>query len=145
VRRFGASTSIWHWEFGNEFNLNLDLQNVNGWWPKTNPEMGTPSKREPTDSLTTSNYSFLISQFANWIQTIRPDSQISSGSDIPRANARNAQKGMQSWDSPAEFREAVCSANPVPGAVASIHLYPDGIKKYFSGTASAVQLLLKPK
>lgn len=140
VRRFGASPSVLHWEFGNEFNLNLDLSNVNHWWPKVNVEMGTPPKREPTDVLFTDRYKYLISQFNGWVGSIQSGTQTSSGSDIPRPNAWNLQQGNSKSDTVEEFRKAVCNANPIAGAVASIHLYPDSIKKYFSGNATAAQL-----
>ena len=145
LRRYGASSPLCHWEFGNEFNVNLDLRDQYHWWPKVNVEMGTPAARSAQDSLSTADFQWLMKQFAEWVRLIRPTAQISSGADRPRPEAFNLSKGSKQIDTPAEFRQAVCIANPIAGGVASMHLYPDFYKRYFGGQSTVLQLLREAK
>lgn len=145
VGKYGKYNSVLHWEFGNEFNLNLDYFNRDFPWPKVNVEMGTPERRNPTDVLTTNDYALLISNFATWVREVKPEAQISSGSDIPRFDAYNLQRGNSSADTVEQFRQAVCSANPVKNSIASIHFYPDKIRKFSKWDATAAKLLIEAK
>lgn len=145
IGRYGKYNSVLHWEFGNEFNLNLDYFNRDFPWPKVNVEMGTPERRNPTDVLTTDDYASLMSNFASWVLEIKPEALISSGSDIPRFDAYNLQQGKSSADTVEQFRQAIRNANPVKNSIASIHFYPDKIRKYSKWEATASKLLVEAK
>jgi hypothetical protein len=145
LRRYGGGQQLCHWEFANEFNVNLDLRNQHHWWPKVNVEMGTPAARGPKDSISTGDFQASVAQFADWVRVLRPGDMVSTGADRPRPNAFKLSQGRNGMDTPEEFRKAICLANPIRGAVASMHLYPDSIKLYFDGKATAARLLTEAK
>lgn len=141
LKAMGGSSSVLFWEFGNEFNLNLDLPDARRWWPKVNQEMGTPARRTEADVITTVGYQALQESFCHWIKSDMPGARVSTGADRPHPHAFNLSVGKSSPDTREQFRRAVQMANPACAEVASLHLYPDKVGAYFNKTSDVRSVL----
>lgn len=85
--RYANEPAVAAWEFGNEWNLNADL-NQTRQQPAIAPGRGTPPARTNADNFTMSGYTQLASQVVAAIRAVdtlqRP---VSSGNAIPRPDA----------------------------------------------------------
>jgi hypothetical protein len=133
VNRYKNSRAIWAWEFGNEWNLMVDLPNATQFLPPTWTDLGNPATRDPVrDILTTGIILPAMQEFANTVNQIDPGRPISSGHSIPRTAAWHMdqwQRGLlplsQVWttDSYAQAKEIALRQCPAPFDLLSIHPY----------------------
>ena len=133
VNRYKNSRAIWAWEFGNEWNLMVDLPNATQFLPPTWTDLGNPATRDPVrDILTTGIILPAMQEFANTVNQIDPGRPISSGHAIPRTAAWHMdqwQRGLlpisQVWttDSYAQAKEIAIRQCPAPFDLLSIHPY----------------------
>lgn len=125
VTRYVDSRAIWAWEFGNEYDLAVDLPNAETHRPWTHVAKGCPAERGPDDDLTSGMVNAAMTAFAAEVRKYDPHRPITTGHSIPRRTAHH-QRIALSWteDSAAEFRENLSFMTPDPADVISIHLYP---------------------
>lgn len=134
VNRYKTRPVVWAWEFGNEWNLAVDLPNATSWLPPIEPTLGTPSTRDPVrDVLTTSLMVPVMEEFAGLVHSLDPGRPISTGHASPRATQWHQdqwQRGLlpveQAWgqDTYAQNREITLRHTPPGYDLLSIHVYP---------------------
>lgn len=115
VLRYRQSPAIWAWEFGNEYNLAMDLPNAAEHRPVVVPRLGTPKTRSERDDLSLSMVQTALRTFATEVRRHDPSRLIISGNATPRESAWH-QAREKSWtkDSPEQFAEALLAENPAP-------------------------------
>jgi hypothetical protein len=113
VTRYAAAPAIWGWEFGNEYNLVVDLPNAAEHRPPVQPGLGTPDKRTPADDLTHAAMRVALREFAREVRRHDADRIIISGNATPRPSAWH-QANEKSWhtDTPEQFAEMLAADNP---------------------------------
>lgn len=141
IPALSGGSAVDFWEFGNEFNVNLDYPDGRRWWPKVNQDMGTPARRTEDDVISSRGYTFLLDSFCGWVKAIAPAARVSSGSDRPHPSAYNLSIGKLGPDTTDQFRRSIKMANPACSEVASIHLYPDMAGAYFGKTSDVRSVL----
>jgi hypothetical protein len=134
VNRYKSRPIIWAWEFGNEWNLAVDLPNASEWLPPVQPTLGTPTTRDPVrDILTTSLMLAPMQEFADLVYSLDPGRPISTGHATPRPSQWHMdqwQRGLlpidHVWtaDSIAQRKEIIQRHTPSPYDLMSIHVYP---------------------
>ncbi len=131
VSRYKNSPAIWGWEFGNEYNLLMDLPEKH--LPQTAPQYGTPERRTQKDRLTYRDVLTAFIQFADTIREIDKNRIIITGNSIPRPSAYNlAFNGTWQKDTLSQFLYILELQNPKNFNTISIHLYPTTLNKYFA-------------
>jgi hypothetical protein len=134
VNRYKSNPAIWAWEFGNEWNLAVDLPNATQFLPPTDTSAGNPATRDPVrDILTTGIVLPALQEYANLVRSLDPGRPISSGHAIPRLAAWHMdqwQSGLQpdinqAWtlDTPDQARIIAKRHNPAPFDLLSIRAY----------------------
>ncbi len=133
VQRYRTSRAIWAWEFGNEWNLMVDLPNATQFLPPTWTNLGNPATRDPVrDLLTTDIILPALREFATLVRDLDPGRPISSGHAIPRNAAWHMdqwQRGLlpidQAWtaDTYEQAKEIALRQCPAPFDLFSIHVY----------------------
>ena len=68
VQRYRNSPAIWGWEFGNEYNLNVDLPNASSHRPKVVPHLQTGLERTSRDELSSGH---MLTAFGHFARTVR--------------------------------------------------------------------------
>lgn len=136
VSRYNDSPAIWAWEFGNEYNLAVDLPNAAQHRPWTHVSKGCPPERGPDDDLDSAMLATALQAFGEAVRAIDPYRPVTSGHSLPRPTAYHQQLD-RSWtlDSRSEFRENLIAATPDPVNLVSVHVYPHAREKRF-GEAS---------
>lgn len=123
VTRYLDSPAIWGWEFGNEYNLPVDLEFK---WhkPMVSPVMGTPEVRTPNDCLTTAMVNTALSAFADEVRKYDKHRFITSGHAVTRKNAWN-MLNKTAWipDTFEQNRDAFALQSPPGIDLLSAHLY----------------------
>lgn len=126
VTRYKGSPVIWGWEFGNEWNLAVDLPNAAQHLPTINPSSGTPSSRTAADILTTDVVRPAMIEFAKTVRAQDPHRVIESGNSVTRSSAwHQYHKGTWDADTPKQKAEMTLLHNPDPMNMLSIHAYYD--------------------
>ncbi len=125
VQRYLDSPTIWAWEFGNEYDLAIDLPNAADHRPWVVPKMGTPTERSEADDLTGPMLITALQEFAKTVRELDPHRPITSGNSLPRPSALHQRQDL-SWthDSKEEFKQSLLYENPDPLDLVSIHVYP---------------------
>jgi hypothetical protein len=126
VARYKDSPALWVWEFGNEFNLQVDLPNAADFRPPINPGLGEPTKRSAKDDLRTAMVLNAFTIFARTVRELDPLHPITSGNSIPRNFAESMRKTLK-WtkiDSRKSYQASLLLMNPDPMNMISMHLYP---------------------
>jgi hypothetical protein len=123
VSRYNDSPAVWAWEFGNEYNLSVDLPNAAEMRPNINGDW--PAKRTKADDLTTSMILVAFTEFGKTVREIDPKRAISTGNSLPRILADLQRRTLQGGDpdTRAQFRSNLALVNPDPIDTLSIHLY----------------------
>jgi len=124
VLRYRNSPAVWGWEFGNEYNLCVDLPNASKSRPRIVPRMKTALKRTERDELSSQA---MLTAFAQFTTTVREHDKhriIITGNSIPRPSAyHNTKEKIWKKDSGEQFREILLRDNPDPFDVISVHVY----------------------
>jgi len=115
VIRYGKSSAILGWEFGNEYNLVADLPNAAEHRPPVMPSLGTPATRSTEDELTHQMIRTAFCAFAQEIRRFDAGRIIITGNAFPRVSAWH-QAHEHSWthDTPEQFAEVLAADNPTP-------------------------------
>ena len=135
IERYKSSPAIWAWEFGNEWNLAVDLPNATDWLPPTHTALGNPSTRDPQrDILTTDTILPAMEEFGQIVRRLDPGRPISTG----HAMSRPAQWHLDQWrkgvlsaekawttDSPDQAAEIALRQCPDAYDLLSVHVYGD--------------------
>jgi len=138
VERYGRSPAIWGWEFGNEYNLNVDHPNV----PKNRDRPGAANTQGMTlansntnlvelpawtgpDDLVRADVWVAKENFANTVRSIDTWRLIMGGDSIPRVGAYHSWTA-HTWgkDSRAELAQVLPVDNPAPMDTVTVHIYP---------------------
>lgn len=131
VDRYGRSPAIWMWEFGNEYDDQVDFPK--GAKPRAPVvlELGTPGSRSDKDDLT---LDALLTVFREFVKTVRKLDRaraISSGNDIPRADAFHLHTtGRGDLDTRAQWTSMLLKENSA-FPVISIHVYLNRSRPFF--------------
>ncbi|MBI4977781.1 MAG: cellulase family glycosylhydrolase [Spirochaetes bacterium] len=133
MTRYRSNPAVWAWEFGNEFNLGVDLPNAKKSLTdkKAMPRQGVPARTE-ADILTSDIMITALSEFGKLARTLDANRLIMSGNSRPRPSAwNNSAKGSWTTDTREEYQKVLIRDNPDPLNGISIHYY-EGKDKYFS-------------
>lgn len=132
VSRYKDHPAFWAWEFGNEYNLAVDLPNAMDHLPFISPERGTPEKRTERDTLTTAQMLEAMRAFGETVREIDPHRPVTSGHAILRPSQLH-QRTDGSWDrdSMEQHKEEWLHHHPDPYNLISTHLYPEARQGYF--------------
>ncbi len=124
VTRYRGSPAIWAWEFGNEYNLAIDLPGGPAHRPKTAPALGTPAARTERDELRLEHLRVATVEFARAVRALDPHRLIVTGHSLPRPSAWHLDR-ERSWrkDDETQFAEALARQNPDPIDALSVHVY----------------------
>ncbi|TWU30579.1 cellulase family glycosylhydrolase [Novipirellula artificiosorum] len=124
VLRYRNSAAIWGWEFGNEYNLHVDLPNASEHRPKVVSARKTALRRTARDELSSNAMLTAYSVFASTVRQYDKHRILITGNSIPRTSAYHNTK-EHSWksDSRNQFEQTLLRDNPDPFNVISIHVY----------------------
>ncbi len=145
VTRYKDSPAIWAWEFGNEYNLAVDLPSAGKHYPVVVPHLGTPETRSQADALTSGMVSDAVQDFAATIRQLDPSRPITSGHSLPRPAAWHlAHEGSWSIDEPTQFWERLGGEMSAQLNMASVHVYPfDTQKRFRDGSITYDDILVQ--
>ena len=148
VNRYKNSRAIWAWEFGNEWNLAVDLPNATEWLPPTLTELGNPPTRDSVrDVLATDTILPAMVEFANLVRELDPSRPISTG----HAMSRPSQWHQDQWkrglllvnfawatDSLVQAEAIALRQCPAPYDLLSVHVYENDTQRLpnFAGFAA---------
>ena len=133
VGRYLDSPAIWGWEFGNEYNLAVDLPEPDKHRPQAAPALGTPRARTKADELTRPLLVVALGEFGKAVRAIDRRRVLSSGNSIERDSAwHNAHESNWKRDSRAQFQEIFLADQPAPLDLLSLHIYPHSVGTYFA-------------
>ena len=127
VGRYKNSPAIWGWEFGNEYNLVVDLPHPQRegkarWF---RPEFGMPAQVGPDDHPSSSDMRTAYREFGKAVREIDPLRPIFSGDAAPRSAAATLERtGQWGRDTREEWIAQLINNNPDPVDTLSIHFYP---------------------
>lgn len=140
VLRYRDAPAIWAWEFGNEYNLNVDLPNAAGHRPQVVPHLKTALKRTSRDELSSQAMLVAFAQFANSVRQHDRHRALITGNSIPRPSAyHNTTESSWKKDTPSQFEEVLLRDNPDPFEVISVHLYDNTGQAQTSSIEGLVQ------
>ncbi|MDZ4861411.1 MAG: cellulase family glycosylhydrolase [Candidatus Hydrogenedentes bacterium] len=125
VSRYVDSPAIWAWEFGNEFDLAVDLPNAASHRPATVVAKGAPATRSERDDLRFDMVTIAFREFGEAVRAIDPDRLITTGNSLPRATSHHQRQSL-TWGSDArdQFKSQLAAFNPDPHTLISVHVYP---------------------
>ena len=125
VLRYRTSRAVWGWEFGNEYNLHVDLPNAATHRPPVVPKLKTALQRSERDELTSTMMLFAYGEFAKTVREHDQQRIIVTGNSIPRPNAyHNSMEKSWKKDSLSQFEEILLRDNPAGFDLLSVHIYP---------------------
>ncbi|MGZ0654909.1 cellulase family glycosylhydrolase [Coraliomargarita sp. W4R72] len=124
VQRYQDSPAIWGWEFGNEYNLHVDLPNPSNHWPKVVPHLKTARERSSRDELSSDDMLVAFGLFAETVRTYDANRILITGNSAPRPSAfHNSKESSWQRDSQAQFESILRRDNPPPYDVTCVHIY----------------------
>jgi len=137
VLRYKDSPAIWAWEFGNEYNLHVDLPNASKHRPKVVPQLKTAKTRTKRDELSSRAMLTVYAEFARIVRKHDPHRALITGNSIPRPSAyHNTSEKSWKTDSPKQFATVLLRDNPSPFNTISIHAYPQAGNRYSAAAKS---------
>ena len=142
VGRYLHEKSIWAWEMGNEFNLDIDLPNAFEHRPATYSELGTPKSRSDQDDLTHDMMVVATREFAKAVRAIDSNRPITTGNSLPRPSAEHLRT-QRNWtpDSRQELESNLVNTTPAPCDLVSIHVYPTERDRFGAKNVSYEEIL----
>lgn len=126
VGRYKNSSAVWGWEFGNEFNLSVDLPNWQSWITNNpaDPVHGI-SALTAADTLSSDTMTIAYAAFAKAVRALDSSHIIITGNAIPRPTEwHQAAAGKYQIDTKGEFQQMLARDNPGAVSVSCIHYYP---------------------
>lgn len=145
VARYARSPAVWGWEFGNEYNLAVDLPNIATQRPTRSPSLGQylPSEGSVVaawsgkEDITRDDVFVAKQTFANAVRSVDAWRFIMSGDSTPRQSAySNWKSHTWSVNSRADLAKVLPEDNPAPIDTVTVHHYPgnpgDAPVVYFS-------------
>jgi hypothetical protein len=149
VNRYKHSLAIWAWEFGNEWNLMLDLPNATQFLPPTWTNLGNPPTRDPVrDVLATDIMLPAMREFADLVSELDPGRPLSTGHAMSRPSQWHQdqwKRGLfpigSAWtaDSVEQAEEITLRHCPDPFDLLSVHIYGDDPQRLPNFAASAAR------
>lgn len=144
VTRYQNSPAIWAWEFGNEYNLAVDLPNAAQHRPPVWPKLKTAAQRTSRDELTATAMLVAFNAMAQTVRQHDPHRLIITGNSIPRACAyHNTHEKNWKPDSPEQWRSVLLRDNPDPFGVLCVHVYPEKKGGYPLGAKDPQEILMR--
>ena len=132
VLRYRHSPSIWVWEFGNEYDDQVDLPKTAKFRPPVVPALGTPASRSAQDDLTVPILLTALRQFAKTVRKVDRERVISTGNDLPRSDAFHLHTVARGEiDTRAEWTKMFLDENKA-FPILSIHVYLNRTRPFFS-------------
>jgi len=142
VQRYRHSSAIWAWEFGNEYNLAVDLPNASEHRPPIWPNLKTALKRTEQDELSSQAMLVAYTEFAETIRKYDTHRILITGNSIPRPSAyHNSKEKTWTKDSSEQFSEILLRDNPDPFQVISVHVYPRTDQTYSAHAKTVTDLV----
>ena len=143
VTRYKNSPAIWGWEFGNEYNIKVDMPNASTHRAWVHPELGTPTNRTERDDVKLKYMLMAYDEVAKEILKHDKSRIISTGNAVPRRAAyHNTTENSWEEDTREQYNEILLRDNPDPYNVISIHVYPNKDNKYV-GRAKSIEEVIK--
>jgi hypothetical protein len=131
VTRYADSPAIWGWEFGNEFNLVVDLPNAAQHRPHVVPRLKTAATRTARDEMRCEHMLTGVDEFAKTVRKHDRCRMIITGNSIPRPSAyHNSLERSWKPDTAEQFNQILLRDNPDPFDMLCVHIYPDKASKY---------------
>ena len=134
VSRYARSPAVWAWEFGNEYNLIVDLPNIATQRPTRTPSLGQNLPAEGSsvpawtgkEDITRDDILVAKNLFAATVRTIDAWRLIMSGDSMPRQAAYSNWKA-HTWtvNSRSDLAKVIPVDNPSPMDTVTIHHYPE--------------------
>jgi len=126
VTRYKDSPAIWGWEFGNEYNLGVDLPNPEQHRAIISAKLGTLDNRDERDDLTHDIIATAFAEFAKEVRKYDANRIILSGNSAPRSSAWHL-KQSRSWtdDTEEQYGQMLAGNNPDPMDTLTVHLYKE--------------------
>lgn len=142
VKRYCGSPAVWAWEFGNEYNLHVDLPNASEHRPPVWPTLKTAPQRTERDELSSAAMLKALAVFAETVRRFDPNRLLLTGHSLPRPSAYH-NTSQRSWqkDSLEQFTEILLRDNPDPFDTLSVHLYPKPPNQYPAGAENMNALI----
>lgn len=142
VTRYRGSPAIWAWEFGNEYNLHVDLPNAAKHRPPIHPRLKTALKRSVRDELSAQAMLTALDAFAHTVRQVDAHRLLVTGHSLPRPSAfHNSTEGTWQRDSLNQFETVLLRDNPDPFDVLSVHVYPRAKGEYPAHAGNPVELI----
>ena len=126
VTRYFDSPAIWMWEFGNEYNLGVDLPNSDTHRSPVVPTLGTLPARDENDAIFTKDIQVAFVEFAKTIRAIDTKRPITTGNSMSRPHAETMRETV-TWaelDTRADLRANLMHTSPEGIDIVSVHIYP---------------------
>jgi len=144
VMRYRDSPAIWAWEFGNEYNLEMDLPNAAEHRPHVIAQKGTRTTRSEADDLTSDMILTATRIFADAVRAVDSRRPVITGHSLPRPSASH-QRSEGSWtrDTPSEFQQELLRTHPAPFDVISVHMYPTELPNRFDADDTTYEHVLE--
>jgi hypothetical protein len=125
VLRYRHSPAIWGWEFGNEYNLHVDLPNASEHRPPVWPQLKTALTRTTQDELSAQAMLTAFAEFAGTVRKYDKHRILITGNSLPRPSAyHNSREKSWKRDSAEQFAEILLRDNPDPFDTLCVHVYP---------------------
>ena len=145
VGRYARSPAVWGWEFGNEYNLAVDLPNIATQRPTRSPSLGQNLPAESSsvpawsgkEDITRDDILVAKQTFANVVRSIDTWRFIMSGDSTPRPSACSNWKS-HTWtiNTRTDLAKVIPMDNPAPMDTVTLHHYPEkpggAVVYYFS-------------
>jgi hypothetical protein len=142
VSRYKDSPAIWGWEFGNEYNLQVDLPNADVSRPPVNPRLKTALKRTQRDDLSFEAMRVALTEFAQTVRAYDKHRILSTGNAVPRPSAyHNSLERSWKKDTKQQFEKVLLRDNPDPFDTISVHIYPQLNRDYPAGVENVGDLV----
>jgi len=143
VTRYKTSPAILGWEFGNEYNLAVDLPGLDN-LPPTLVSLGCPSTRSAADKLSTRDLIVALEEFGKMVRKLDVSRIIFSGNAIPREAAYNLDS-KKTWDldNSSQYELVLGSQNPDPLNSITIHLYPSTTNRFSDSPTTSLKEIIR--
>jgi len=142
VLRYRDSPAIWGWEFGNEYNLHVDLPNASKHRPPVWPKLKTASTRTARDELSSRAMLTAFTEFAKTVRAYDAHRVLITGNSLPRVCAyHNTREKSWKKDTAAQFETVLLRDNPDPYDVICVHVYGNKGQGEATSVAGLMSLL----